>query len=347
MVAVSVAMATYNGARYIRQQLDSLAAQSYPPSELVITDDGSTDETLKLVEEFAAHAPFPVFVHRNETRLGYRANFLRAAALCTSDLIAFCDQDDVWHQRKLEICVPLFDNPDVLLAYHNAITMASDGRPIGLLDDWVLPQLINPPLSVGPWPFVKGFTQIFRRSLPLLPALWSQSIDYAQMSERMAHDQWFFFLSSALGSIAYIKEPLAYYRQHDGNEVGVFGPHHPAGSVRLFFANFADTYAHFADCASKCAFILDRAKENWTGTWYDRASIAAAKYQRLGQHYAARRILYTAPDARHRVEAFRKILLSGGYERHERYNFGLKSLAKDALLGVVMGQRLKKFPEAT
>jgi hypothetical protein len=163
----------------------------------------------------------------------------------------------------------------------------------------------------------------------------------------MAHDQWFFFLSSALGSIAYVREPLAYYRQHDGNAVGVSEPEHLAGSVRLFFANFADKYEHFADCASKCAFILDRAKENWTGTWYDRASIAAAKYQRLAEQYSARRTLYTSPDARRRVEAFGKILLSGGYVRHKRYNFGLKSLAKDALLGVAMGQRLKRSPEPT
>ena len=185
MTSVSVAMATFNGARYIRQQLASLAAQSHLPLELVVTDDGSTDETLNLVDEFATHAPFPVFVHRNKTRLGHRANFLQAAILCTSDLVAFCDQDDVWHRRKIEVLVPFFNNPDILLAYHNAIATTSDRRLIGSLEHWAPPQLINPPMSIGPWAVAHGFTQIFRRSLPFLPDLWATSFDFSEIGQRM------------------------------------------------------------------------------------------------------------------------------------------------------------------
>ena len=89
MISVSVAMATYNGQKHIRRQLDSLAAQSQVPTELVITDDRSADETVPVIDAFAKTAPFPVNVYRNETRLGYRANFMRAASLCRSELIAF------------------------------------------------------------------------------------------------------------------------------------------------------------------------------------------------------------------------------------------------------------------
>jgi glycosyltransferase involved in cell wall biosynthesis len=345
MPSVSIAMATYNGERYLRQQLASLATQSHLPSELVITDDGSTDGTLNLVDDFAASAPFPVYVHRNEARLGYRANFLRATTLCSSDLIAFCDQDDVWDPRKIEICLPLFSNTDVLLAYHNAIKIAADGHPIGLLDDWVLSQVINPPMSIGPWPFVKGFTQVFRRSLPYSFDLWEMSVDYADVRERMAHDQWFFFFSSVLGSIAYIKEPLAYYRLHSSNAVGLLEPERLIDSVRLFFANSADKYAQFERGARACANILDKAKEDWSGNWYQRASMAAVKYRRLEQQYADRRTLYTAVETGRRLKAFKNILLSGGYGRYDSYNFGLRSLAKDALLGVLMGRRLKRLSE--
>jgi glycosyltransferase involved in cell wall biosynthesis len=346
MVSVSVAMATFNGARYIRQQFDSLAAQTHLPSELVVTDDGSTDETLELVHDFAVKAPFPVFIHQNETQLGYRANFFHATTLCKSDLIAFCDQDDIWDRRKIELCVPLFDNPDVLLAYHNALTITADGHTIRSLDDWVLPQLINPPMSAGPWPFVKGFTQIFRSSVPFLPVLWATSVDWNRR-ERMAHDQWFFFLSSVLGSIAYVKEPLVYYRQHDSNVVGAGDREHFSDSVRLSFLNFSMRYAHLEECARQCANILDLAKERWNGTWHARASIAATKYQQLAQHYADRRTLYTATETGRRLLAFINILSSGGYSSNDRYRFGPKSLAKDALLGVAMGKRLKKSPEAS
>ena len=344
MVSVSVAMATFNGSRYIRQQLDSLAAQIHLPSELVISDDGSTDETLNLVREFSKKAPFPVFVYRNETRLGYRANFLHATTLCTSDLIAFCDQDDIWDRRKIEICVPFFNNPDVLLAYHNAIAITENGYRIALLNDWVLGQVINPPMTAGAWPFVKGFTQVFRRSVPFLPDLWATSMDYAKHSERMAHDQWFFFLSSVLGSIAYVNEPLAYYRQHDANVVGIAKRKNNTNSMRLFFANFATKYAHFEVCATKCSNILDRAaKEKWNGVWCDRASVAAAKYRLLAQQYGDRSTIYTAGKMSRRLTAFRSILSSGGYRRYDNYNFGPKSFAKDVLLGVFMGQRLKEY----
>ena len=85
-----------------REQLADLAAQSVLPAELVVCDDGSTDDTLAILERFAITAPFPVRVHRNSERLGYRANFLKCAGLCRSDLIAFCDQDDRWAPRKIE-----------------------------------------------------------------------------------------------------------------------------------------------------------------------------------------------------------------------------------------------------
>ena len=344
MISVSVAMATFNGAPYIRQQLASLADQSNLPAELVITDDGSTDETLKLVDDFAVSAPFAVRVYRNKTRLGYRANFLYATTLCNSDLIAFCDQDDIWDRRKIEICIPFFENPDVLLVFHNAIAVTEDEHPIGSLDQWGAPQEINPPTSIGPWATAKGFTQLFRRSLPFLPDLWATSIDHYSSGERMAHDQWFFFLSSVLGSIAYVKEPLAYYRQHRANAKGWGGNERFTDSVRLFFANFSDRYANAEDCARECANILEGAKEKWNSTWHDRASVAAIMYRRLEGQYANRRILYTAAETSRRLEAFRNIVSSGGYKRNGGYNFGPKSLAKDALLGIFMGQRLKRPP---
>src|SRR6266852_3873222 len=120
MVSVSVAMATYNGQKFIREQLDSLAAQQHLPSELIITDDASSDKTVVIAEQFAKVAPFTVHVYRYDNRVGYRANFMRAARLCTSDVVAFCDQDDIWSPQKLALCIEPLRDPAVLLAYHNA-----------------------------------------------------------------------------------------------------------------------------------------------------------------------------------------------------------------------------------
>src|SRR6516165_6563427 len=95
-------MATYNGAHFIRAQLESIAQQTLLPSELVVRDDASSDHTLNIVEQFASHAPFPIRIYRNAVRLGYPDNFMQAAALTTGKWIAFCDQDDIWLSQKLE-----------------------------------------------------------------------------------------------------------------------------------------------------------------------------------------------------------------------------------------------------
>ena len=144
--SVSVAMATYNGQPFIQRQLDSLAAQTHLPAELIITDDGSTDDTLKIVEAFAKVAPFRVRIHQNRTRLGYRANFIRAAGLCSSDLVAFCDQDDDWYPHKIAASAKPFSDPDVLLTYHDA-DVISEGVRIGSLADRALREPVLGPLS--------------------------------------------------------------------------------------------------------------------------------------------------------------------------------------------------------
>jgi len=102
-VPISIAMATYNGESFLAEQLDNLAKQTLKPLELVVCDDGSTDDTVAILEGFAALAPFPVSIHRNGTRLGHTENFLKAANLCSGKWIGFCDQDDVWLPNKLEV----------------------------------------------------------------------------------------------------------------------------------------------------------------------------------------------------------------------------------------------------
>src|ERR1700719_1618101 len=166
MSSISVAMATYNGQRFIREQLDSLAAQQHLPSELVIADDASSDKTVAIAEQFAKTAPFTVHIYRHDKRLGYRANFMRAAGLCASELIAFCDQDDIWSPRKLALCIEPFRDPAALLAYHNAKVVTEAGERLGSLD-YLASAPMTPALSLCPirWkPAPLGFTQVFRRS---------------------------------------------------------------------------------------------------------------------------------------------------------------------------------------
>ena len=183
---VSIALATFNGERFLQEQLDSLAGQSLQPFELVVSDDCSSDGTLRILQQFKQTTKFPMIINQNSERLGYRHNFRRALQHCTGDLIAFCDQDDVWYANKLERTVPLFDNPRVMMVYHNAhIFDNSSGAKRLMLDASHENQL----LAITPFPkfhFSAGLLQIFRtfakeREASVCCAVWyfAQGLSHA------------------------------------------------------------------------------------------------------------------------------------------------------------------------
>jgi glycosyltransferase involved in cell wall biosynthesis len=99
--SIAVVMATFQGERFIADQFASLANQTRLPDRLVVSDDCSSDATLALIEAFAASAPFPVTIHRNQSRLGYTGNFISATRQTDAGIILFADQDDIWLPGKL------------------------------------------------------------------------------------------------------------------------------------------------------------------------------------------------------------------------------------------------------
>jgi len=100
---ISIAMAVYNGERFLTEQLESLAHQKRPPDELVVSDNASSDRTVEIAREFGARAPFPVRVLINDTNLGVSRNFERAMRECSGEIIFPCDCDDVWYPEKVAI----------------------------------------------------------------------------------------------------------------------------------------------------------------------------------------------------------------------------------------------------
>ena len=345
MVSVSVAMATYNGQKFLREQLDSLAAQHYLPSELVITDDASSDKTVAIAEQFAAGAPFPVHIHRYGNRLGYRANFMRAASFCTSDVIAFCDQDDVWSPRKLALCVKPFRDPAVLLAYHNAEVVTEAGERLGSLD-YLASAPTTPPLSSCPigWntPSALGFTEVFRRSILKFSDLREMSLDYNDLRAPMAHDQWVFFIASVFGHIVYIGNALASYRQHGSNRFGWYPPlGFFSNSPYYLLSNPIDRLDTLRQVSQRCAEILEKTRHCLTDTWQQRATMGAARYRILADLCAARKRLYTSAMLAERVKAFHRISSTSGYRPKRSWGLGRKALVRDLCLGIPAGHLLR------
>lgn len=345
-------MATYCGAKFLDAQLRSLAQQSLLPAELVVTDDGSPDDTLACIAEFAKTAPFPVRLHRNERRLGYRANFMRAVSLCQSEFVACCDQDDVWEPTKLETCLAFFKDEDVLLAYHDALVFDSDsGHEMGRLSHRAAPSAINGPLSLGPWQYGLGFTLVFKRELLVLNSLWSGSVDPNDPREPMAHDQWFCFLANALGSVAYCDKPLVRYRQHASNVCGWerrFARPARGQNLRhkvavrlksLVSVNGADASSPFEQSALSRAEVLRLSSTYLTGLSVERAEAASQRYALLERRYAARRRLYSSCNILERLLALRELLNDRSYGGGE-WAYIPRLCVKDACLGVPFGRLL-------
>ena len=125
---VSVALCTYNGEKYIREQILSIAVQSQPVDEVVICDDGSGDSTVGIIESLRQECPFPIRLFLNEHSLGVVANFAKAISICSGDIVFLSDQDDVWSKDKVKTIVDWFCmNPEKSAVFTDAELIDDNG----------------------------------------------------------------------------------------------------------------------------------------------------------------------------------------------------------------------------
>lgn len=226
MRTVSVVLASFNSTGYLQEQLDSIAGQTLRPTELIVGDDGSTDGTIALVDHFAEHAPFPVRVVAGP-RKGHSANFLTAAEVATSSRIAWSDHDDVWLPEKLSRLAEAMDNTGASLAYHGAITVDAELKPVRTRYPAPVRAKTWEPMTRNIWQHTLwGNTMMIERSL-LVGLDWRRR-PCSQWDRRlMDHDGLSGMLASILGRIVQLPDKLLLYRQHGGNVVGA-----PAFGVR-------------------------------------------------------------------------------------------------------------------
>jgi glycosyltransferase involved in cell wall biosynthesis len=326
---ISVAMATYNGEKHIREQLDSIARQDLLPLELVVTDDGSTDATLQIVGDFARDAAFPVRVFRNETRLRFADNFLKAASLCEGDLIAFCDQDDIWMEKKLSICSEFLADERVLLAIHSAQTITQAGSRGFRYPDFPTTKALNVN-TCDPFSNRPGFAMVFRKALLNLS-------DSSQRPSRLyGHDHFVWFLATCTGKIVTIADVLAQYRQHDGN---IYGATQPRSFVRRA-RNFAGPVDYDGGHELACSGFLRTAAE-WHPDCADRLRKSAERLAFRSKLHQVRAHIYKRESTlRRRITAFLKIVILSGYlPDRSKTRLGIRAGLKDMVFGVTMAYR--------
>ncbi len=330
MNSISIAMCTFNGERFLDEQLNSLRNQSLLPAELVICDDGSSDRTEEIVKLFARSAPFAVRWVRNETQLGYRRNFIKAAGLCSSDLTAFCDQDDIWHADKLYRTSLPFDDAEVMMTYHSAGLIDAEGNYIGEYNDRA--PLINPiqPPYFDPWLFGLGFTLTFRKTLGVANYLWPISKDYYGAEKPLAHDQWYFFIATALGRVVYIDEPLADYRQHDRNLFGSMGgarsrPETYKGRVKWKYNRFVN---YQAACDSNVK-VLAELEDKLQPDQARKTKEVLRVYSKFGRIFKLSARIYERRSVLRRLHAVYQLIVLGCYDNMTSWSFEPRSAVKD------------------
>ncbi len=227
-MSISIAMATYNGEKYIAEQLESILLQSTPPHEIVICDDKSTDNTAEIVKSFAEKSSVPIRFYQNSTNLGWIKNFNQCIGLCSGDVIFFCDQDDVWLPNKIEIMHSAFlENP-------NAVLVCSDAY---VVDEKLNPIADSHWKKIAPWASLsrQEFFETVARSLVCPPgfciAVKKQYIlDVLPFNE--GHDFLACLYAPLYGDVICIGQPLAKYRRHANTATNYLNPEN---KIRKFF----------------------------------------------------------------------------------------------------------------
>jgi glycosyltransferase involved in cell wall biosynthesis len=337
-LAISVAMATFNGERFIREQLNSIAGQSLLPSELVVTDDSASPNTLDIVKKFESQVPFPIRIHRNESRLGYRANFFKAFSLCTGSLIAPCDQDDVWMPNKLERLSSAFTDDDVLLAIHNVTLVDSDLNPIpGASKKHWYHEGTYGPLTTDPAYMAYGMSLMVRRDV----LKWIDPAGARSFEEHsFGHDLWLWFVATSLGKIVGLSEELALYRQHAANVVGALRSESKKEEVsisrRTGTAHYIRSQVMSLELGRKLANIRPDAPEKIKR----RAQEASDFYRKRAMFYRLRAALYGRANRWQRVGTATRLLGSGGYRPIHCQGLGRKALLKDIAISLIKHEQI-------
>ena len=223
---ISVALCTHNGAAFIEMQLRSIFEQTMVPREIIISDDASSDDTLEIVRRISAeflakNHPTLVVVLANRMPLGTVANFENAVSATTGDLVALCDQDDVWSVDKLEKLVGLFrHDAELLLVHSNARLVDRNGRSLGTT---LFEALGISPAVIRMEQQGEGFTLLMRRNIVTgATVLFRRDLlrHALPFPKYWVHDEWLAIVAAAIAKIDVCDEALIDYRQHGHNQIG-------------------------------------------------------------------------------------------------------------------------------
>ncbi len=334
---ISIALATYNGATYLQALLDSLAQQTYPPYELVVSDDNSSDDTLAIVERFAAQAPFEVKIVPNAKQLGIIENFATAFANTRGELIAYCDQDDIWAPEKLATCVRHFADPGVKLVMHRSEVVDGDLTPLG----YCIPEQGTVEYGAVPFPsswemtyglghqmlfdarIYRDFAWIFRQGYaPLQPIADNYDIQFR-------------FLAGLNGDIVSLADGLVKFRRHASATSDAGLADKKTATTSGFLGKSAGVYGDDAAEMLAIAEVFSRDIIDKMPQHKDKLTTYVDFLKRRASLYRLRGETYDHNPLWARCGAYLALLRRGAYAKKSRRGFGRKALLVDLFVAVL------------
>jgi hypothetical protein len=220
---VCVLLATYNGERFLREQIDSVLAQDYPAVEILARDDGSTDGTVAILEEYALREPARVRLLRDgqSTGLAMR-NFRLLMDASSAPYVCFCDQDDVWLPHKVSVSLEAMRGLERQYGKDAPLLVFSDLR---VVDDGL--RTLHPSLwrmegsdPGAVWRLRSSLGQNVATGCAMMLNRRLVQLSLPMPDEAPHHDRWVALLATTLGHSRALAEPLVLYRQHSGNVTG-------------------------------------------------------------------------------------------------------------------------------
>ena len=218
---ISVAMATYNGEKYIEEQLDSILNQSKPVDEIIIFDDNSTDGTLEIIRRYADSR---IKVHVNDKNVGYIENFYRAITHCKWDYIFLADQDDIWGNDKVKVYLEVMDKNSAKLVSANFSLIDANSRELPL-SEFTRNRFLKKVDNTGEKYLTLDFNYLIGGNV-LQGATFCinkevQKIYKEVHDSDVYHDHQLILIASKLGKVIFINEELLKYRIHNNNTIGI------------------------------------------------------------------------------------------------------------------------------
>ena len=238
MQKYSVALCTYNGAKYIKEQLDSIVNQTIKPAQIIVSDDGSKDETLDIAEKVLSESNIEYIIVHNKENRGVTHNFQNAFSYCANSIIFCSDQDDVWVPQKAEKMLLVYEkHPEAMLVFSDGELVDGDLNLLGC-NIWKAIGITPEKISEGDWfhylmktCLITGAAMSFKREL---------LNDVDEIPEEWLHDGWLAFAAVTRKGLVPCNERLFLYRQHGNNEVGMGAVYDLGSRIKGWIKHFAD-----------------------------------------------------------------------------------------------------------